>query len=116
MAKICFFCDKKIVGKYHIHHKDHDHSNNDPSNRVTAHPGCHSSYHNSLREWSEESREKVRLTRLGAKHSEETKKKMSETRKGRPGRILSAETKAKISAARMGQNIGNKFAAKKEAS
>lgn len=42
---------------------------------------------------SEESRERYRLARIGKKHSEETKRKMSATRKGIEGRVWSEEQK-----------------------
>jgi len=32
-----------------LHHKDHDHGNNDPSNWVWSHFGCHTSHHLSAR-------------------------------------------------------------------
>lgn len=83
----CFFCDKDVtLEKVHVHHFDHNHSNNDSKNLVASHWGCHSRHH-----------------ALGAVRTPESCAKQSATMKGRPahnkGVPHSVETRAKISAA-----------------
>jgi len=43
-AIICQECKEDIVYS-HVHHKDHDHSNNAPDNLITLCPKCHSAEH-----------------------------------------------------------------------
>lgn len=43
----CHFCDVVMSKIEVVHHLDHDHSNNDPTNLTAAHDACHSSYHGS---------------------------------------------------------------------
>lgn len=53
----CYLCRKKFtkedvpprkVDTLTIHHIDHNHSNNDPSNWALSHRSCHKSYHMKL--------------------------------------------------------------------
>lgn len=41
----CYFCDVVMPWPETIHHKDHDHGNNDPENLAASHSSCHSRYH-----------------------------------------------------------------------
>lgn len=54
---------------------------------------------------TEESKEKLRLANLGKKLSEEHKRKISETTKGRKGKPMSEETKRKVSEAKKGVKL-----------
>lgn len=88
---------------YHIHHIDHDHNNNDPSNLMAMPVAEHVIHH-----------------KLGTTHSEETRAKMSAAHKGKPtteehlarlrkyneNRVRSEETKRKISENRKGKGLG----------
>lgn len=51
---LCSFCGKDVLGwwadddrktRLAVHHKDDDHSNNDPANLAASHTKCHSRYH-----------------------------------------------------------------------
>lgn len=58
----CHFCDKRMPWLEVVHHLDHDHDNNDPTNLVPAHTSCHSSHHGK-RPTSEATKEKLRKPR-----------------------------------------------------
>lgn len=61
---VCFFCGEpllecisttfghhdhhKVRAEITVHHRDHDHDNNAPSNRTLAHRPCHKSHHMTL--------------------------------------------------------------------
>ena len=104
----CVFCGAMVEGDLNVHHEDGDKSNNVPENLKPSHRSCHSRFHNygnehtkgrrqsrehraktSLRHRGKvvtpETREKLRVAmlgrqhRLGLKHSEATKKKISES-------------------------------------
>lgn len=45
----CFFCDEPVGREVVVHHVDHNRTNNDVSNLVPAHEGCHTSYHVAAR-------------------------------------------------------------------
>lgn len=62
----CFFCKKKLEGRFEIHHIDEDHGNDEPSNLSAAHVSCHRSHH-----------KRGNQNRLGHKHSAATRAKMS---------------------------------------
>jgi hypothetical protein len=89
---------------YHIHHIDHNHSNNHPDNLLAVHPIEHHNHH-----------------KIGSTHTEETKQKMSRNRKGKKitsekhlarlaeynaTRVFTEETRAKISANCKGKHTG----------
>ena len=65
--------------------------------------------HKSLHKVSEETKKKMSESKKGKKHSEEAKKKMSEAKKGKPspnkGKLFSEEHKNKLSEAHKGKNI-----------
>lgn len=44
----CYFCAMRMPWVEVVHHKDHDHSNNDPANLAAAHAGCHANYHKGV--------------------------------------------------------------------
>lgn len=52
-----------------VHHVDHDHDNNDPTNLVAMHYGCHISYHRTVRP----------LVEKGQKLPDEWKRKITES-------------------------------------
>lgn len=115
--------DGTIIKPYEVHHIDFDHSNNVISNLVVLTHTEHMRVHYMFDPKFEEMRKHFSIIRkgnpngrLGCKHSEETKKKLSEKRKeyykthefvnyfilhenGMKGKHHSDETKAKISAA-----------------
>lgn len=66
----CFDCGEDVLFEFVlIHHVDHNHLNNHPSNLTPAHQECHISYH--------------RRHRTGTTLSEEHKRKISAANKGR---------------------------------
>src|SRR6266508_3950678 len=43
----CHVCTEPVsIDVVHVHHRDHDRSNNAPENLTAMHPGCHSRHHN----------------------------------------------------------------------
>jgi len=83
--KICYFCNnEKNYKRWSVHHINGDESDNRKENLVWAHSKCHKSFHASEREWTNESRNKMRElrekgiigARKGHKLSEETKRKI----------------------------------------
>lgn len=100
----CYGCDELVV-ELNVHHIDGDHTNDDPDNLAAVHHPCHMRLHHAGKPRSAETRMKIarahqgkvlspehaakaRVAFKGRKHSEETKAKMSATRKR-----LSAERK-----------------------
>lgn len=65
-----------------VHHRDHDHDNNDPENLTGMHRGCHQRLHALLRKKSPVEIERLRQARLGATHTEASRQKMSAARTG----------------------------------
>ena len=52
----CDFCKKEVLAvDLDIHHRDGDHSNDNPENLVAAHRSCHASHHSSGRKSPEHS-------------------------------------------------------------
>ena len=96
-----------------VHHIDHDHSNNDPMNLVASHFGCHSRHHATGRTKSERERLRISSTRKsmfsqgklvtptqGVGHTLETRAKISASHIGlRP----SDEARKKMSASKKGK-------------
>ena len=60
--------------------------------------------------WSEETKEKIRISKMGTKCTQETKEKMSKARSGinnpNYGKPMTRETKRKLSKAKIGMNTG----------
>ena len=84
-----------------IHHVDLDEENDVPENLVPAHRSCHNSHH-FKHKW-ENDRELMMQKRVGMtgkRHSDETKFKISEAKKGRR---LGPEVYAKIAEKNRGQ-------------
>lgn len=52
-----------------------------------------------------DTKEKIRTSLMGHRHSEESKKKMSISKSGKPGRVFTEDTKRKISEALKGNKI-----------
>ena len=94
---------------YDIHHIDKNKLNNLLFNLVYLTKSEHAKIH--VKNMSEETKKKMseakkgNTCRLGTKHSEETKRKMSEAAKGRTS---SEETKQKLSKSHKGKTSGNK--------
>lgn len=43
---VCEFCGELVLlDQLNVHHRDHDHSNNEPKNLVASHCACHASHH-----------------------------------------------------------------------
>lgn len=59
---LCIFCLRQITIRgrsalgLNIHHKDDDHSNNDPENLVAAHKRCHTMHHMAQRTLEDQER------------------------------------------------------------
>ncbi len=95
---------------YVLHHKDHDHSNNAPSNLKKMTTFAHMSYHMKRRTVSEKTRRKMADSKVGHQHSEETKRKISASKVGKnlgwipwnKGIPVSEETRRKMSIAQLG--------------
>lgn len=99
-----------------INHKDENPANNNVENLEW----CTAQYNNTYNDRHLKCASKIGETHKGFKLSEETKKKMSEARKGKPcwwnkgkpswnkGKHLSEEVKRKLSIARMGKEPWNK--------
>ncbi len=71
----CNFCSGDITdgcGRHGqalaVHHWDEDHNNNDPSNLVAVHIGCHSRHHQEGRERTLEERVNQSIKMMGNKH------------------------------------------------
>jgi len=48
----CFFCEDEVtIDKVLIHHKDHNHDNDEAANLKAAHRACHTRYH-ALLDWA----------------------------------------------------------------
>lgn len=80
---------EKELGRYLksseiVHHKNHDGQDNKPSNlEIFKDQGEHIRQHSSGRVYSEESKHKISLARLGWKPTKETREKMSLSAKKR---------------------------------
>lgn len=67
----CFFCGGTVMySDLQVHHKDEDIFNDELSNLVAIHPGCHSRLH--------------RFAKVGFRHTAVTKQKISSANKWRP--------------------------------
>lgn len=67
----CEFCDEPVrLTGLNVHHRDHDHSNNDPDNLTASHRRCHQVYHMadgrgpkmreaSVQSWTDDRRKKI---------------------------------------------------------
>lgn len=93
-------CDKSLLIQYETYYQK-------KYNSVEKGLNCH--YANSSgrkgKKHTKESKEKNRIAHLGKKLSEEHKRKISETTKGRKGKPMSEETKLKVSKAKKGVSI-----------
>ncbi len=99
--------DEEFPKGVYIHHIDENKTNNEIWNLEPISPGDHTKYHNTGRTLSEETKRKISLNHAdtsgknngfyGKKHSIETKRKLSELRKGIP---LSDEHKLNVSISR----------------
>lgn len=79
---ICHFCGEDVFfEEVHVHHRDHDDYNNDKSNLVAAHVGCHHSYHRKQMTQEEKNAAAARMRNRTV--SDETRQKMSEAKKAR---------------------------------
>jgi len=79
-----------------IHHKDHDHDNNDIENLQVTHYGCHTRHHWTGKQHTDETKSKLAVHRVGKPLSDETKAKMSAATKGKS---KSEETRRRMSEA-----------------
>lgn len=108
----CVFCNRSVsFEQVHIHHVDHDRTNNDGSNLQPSHPRCHNRYHKGGTTHRAEVKERIRQSVrahvsslspeerkkygstvwVGRKHTEETRRKISAARSGKPGTPRSQE-------------------------
>ena len=89
LPQICYFCGEEITqfgresDSLCFHSLDGDHSNWDSSNKVPCHKRCHTCHH-SKKETDPERVEKIRLSLIGREVSDETRRKISNSNKGKP--------------------------------
>lgn len=96
----CDFCDKQVTVMGHkgvIHHRDENKDNDAIENLGAAHKGCHNVHHKIGQDHPPEVLEQLRLLHLGAKRSPETRQRISDALKGKPGTPHTTQTKSKIS-------------------
>lgn len=96
------------IGLGNVHHKDHDWTNNDPSNLEMIHHECHVRHHlagvpktaehnrkvgdaNRGKIRSPEQRERISQAHRGLTHSDETKRKIAEKHRGMKRKKISCE-------------------------
>lgn len=96
-----------IPDKYIIHHIDHNKNNNDISNLQALPRGMHSHLHNANRKYNVifKVRCKIKpvvLRKKTWKLSEETKKKMSQSKLGKHRKEFSEETRRRMSESKKG--------------
>jgi len=92
---------------FDVHHRDENKLNNDLYNLEYLPHGKHASLTNKGKVVSKETKNKISKSLIGNKHSEETKKKMSEAKKGRSW-PKSEDWKKKMSEAKKGKPTFNK--------
>jgi len=109
VSEVCEYCEKPFNEEIYrlkkvIHHIDRDHFNDDSRDRIAIHFGCHNSIHHKGKIISEKTKRKLSRALSGKnnhmfrkKHSEATKRKMSEHHVGFRGKYHSEETKRKMS-------------------
>ena len=96
---VCARCGEPItkIGLHadegHVHHVDQDIANNVPENLEIIHPGCHVRHHKQGRPFSVEHREALSQSlkgrtggMSGKRHSEATRRKISESMRGNRNR------------------------------
>lgn len=106
----CSHCLILIDGEYVIHHIDENHFNHAIENLTAVHRGCHQKIHMTGKSLPEETRKKISLTRAGKPLTEAQKSQLTnlhanqvsrdKIRQARLGTKSSDETKAKLRAAR----------------
>lgn len=80
----CYGCGEDVhIEKVHIHHIDHNHSNDTLTNLAPMHQGCHLRHHKLGSTIPPELRERLRLLNTGKKLSAESRRKISEANKGK---------------------------------
>lgn len=89
---------------YEIHHIDGNSDNNSLDNLLCVSIEEHHRIHLQQKEYNAAHliAERMGLNSTGWKHSEETKKKMSEVKKGKPGVKRSEETREKMRVKKLG--------------
>lgn len=104
----CQFNDTLFQGRNcsnqpdHIHHIDGDNANNIIENIMVVCKYCHSSFHCTIthpvlgRKLSEETKKKMSEAKKGIKFSEEHKRKISKANKGKKRKPHTEETKIKM--------------------
>ena len=98
------FYQIKLPSNIVIHHNDGDPENNEIWNLIPMTSAEHNTLHHKGMSMPEEAKQKISNSLKGDKnpfygrhHSEETKKKLSESRKGKPGTKHTDESKRQIS-------------------
>lgn len=75
----CWFCGLEVSFlDIHVHHVDHDHSNNEINNLVPTDASCHIKYHVHSRVVSEETRQRNGTAHRGKRRSPEWRRAISE--------------------------------------
>lgn len=96
----CWYCKDpiEVLDKYTVHHLNEDHYDDDPTNLVAVHHGCHTKVHKPWGVFTDDGRRRL---------SEAAKKTMPWLAPN-PGHTQphTAESRAKISAAKMGCHKG----------
>lgn len=105
----CYFCQELVTfDEVLVHHLDHDQLNDQIQNLMPVHASCHTSHHGRNRATyvrDEAHRRKMSEAKMGQTLSEETRRKISETRKAlnlspvNKGKKHTEETRAKMRAA-----------------
>lgn len=106
------FYGVKIAKGYHIHHKDMNHWNNDPSNLEALTPDEHAQKHGFLNNFIMAQSTALERSHMSRRRPENRAKAALKSigNKNSLGRKLSEETKELISRNRIGKGIGNKHA------
>lgn len=90
LPQLCYFCGEEITmfgiesDSLVFHSLDGDHSNWEPSNKVSCHNGCHKSFHHTGKVLSEKTKQLIRNAKLGTIPTEKTRQRMSDVSLGKP--------------------------------
>jgi hypothetical protein len=99
----CYGCGEPVdLSEVHVHHIDHDHFNDAPENLTAMHSLCHQKLHKIGKSHSDETRQKMSSTRRGRSLSDEARARLSASTRGKP---KSEEHKAALSRSLRGRKL-----------